>query len=71
VHRRICPAVKVEGGERERGSEDRRWRKVGEDTFIWCGEVIVTLQRIGAGLLGQHEWGLQGRFGCPPQIGGL
>jgi hypothetical protein len=25
---------------------------------------------MGAGLLGQQKWGLQGRFECPPQIGG-
>jgi len=70
VHRRICPAAEVGGGEWERGSRDRHWRKVGEATFVWCGEVMVTPQRMGAGLLGQQEWGLQRRFGCPPQIGG-
>jgi len=53
VHRRICPAVEVEGGERERGSRDRRWRKVGEATFVWCEEVMDTPQRMEAGLLGQ------------------
>jgi len=30
---------------------------------------MVTPRKIGARLLGQQEWGLHERFGCPPQIG--
>jgi len=58
--------VKVRGGERECGSRDRRWREVGEAASVRCEEVMTTPHRMGAGLLGQQEWGLQGRFGCPP-----
>jgi len=36
------------GGERECGSGDRRWRKVGEATFVWCGEIMVTPQKMGS-----------------------
>ena len=43
---------------------------MGEAALVRCDEVIATPRRMGAGLLGQQEWGLQGRFGCPPQIGG-
>ena len=43
---------------------------MGEAAFVRCEEVIATPRRMGAGLLGQQEWSLQGRFGCPPQIGG-
>jgi hypothetical protein len=43
---------------------------MGEAAFVRCEEVIATPRRMGAGLLGQQEWGLQRRFGCPPQIGG-
>jgi len=42
---------------------------MGEAAFVRCDEVIATPRRMGAGLLGQQEWGLHGRFGCPPQIG--
>ena len=62
--------MEVGGGGRERGSENQRWREMGEAAFVRCEEVIATPRRMGAGLLGQQEWGLQGRFGCPPQIGG-
>jgi len=31
---------------------------------------MVTPRRMGAELLGQQEWGMQRRFGCPPQIEG-
>jgi len=43
---------------------------MGEAALVRCDEVIATPRRMGAGLLGQQEWGLQGRFGCPPQIRG-
>ena len=45
-----------------------RWAKL---RLYGCEEVIITPRRMGAGLLGQQEWGLQRRFGCPPQIGGF
>ena len=44
---------------------------MGEAALVRCDEVIATPRRMGAGLLGQQEWGLQRRFGCPPQIGGF
>ena len=46
------PTVEVEGGGRERGSGDRRWREVGEAASIRCEEVITTPRRMGVGLLG-------------------
>jgi len=70
AHWQIYAAVEVGGGERERDSEDRCWREVGEATSVRCGEVMVIPHRMRAGLLGQQEWGLQGRFGCPLQTGG-
>jgi hypothetical protein len=55
AHRRICPAVEIEDGGRKRGSGDRYWRKVGEAASVWCGEVMVTPRKMGAGLLDQQE----------------
>ena len=62
--------MEVGGGGWERGSGNRHWREVGKAASVRCGEVMVIPRRMGARLLGQQEWGLQGRFVCPPQIGG-
>ena len=45
--------MEVGGGGRERGSENQRWREMGEAVFVRCEEVIGTPRRMGAGLLGQ------------------
>jgi len=45
------PTVEVEGGGRERGSENQRWREMDEAMFVLCEEVIATPRMIGAGLL--------------------
>ena len=61
--------VEVEGGGRERGSENQRWREMGEAAFVRCEEVTATPRRMVAELLGQQKWGLQGRFGAYPKLG--
>jgi len=43
-----------------------RWARL----CLYCREVMATPRRMGVGVLGQQEWSLQGRFGCPRQIEG-
>ena len=49
------PSGGGQGGGRERGSGDRRWRDIGEAASVRCGEVMATPRRMGVGLLGQQE----------------
>jgi hypothetical protein len=57
----------VEGGSAVVEIDDGgKWTRL----RLYSVEVIATPHRMRAEVLGQQEWGLLGRFGCPLQIGG-
>ena len=44
---------------------------MGEAALVRCDEVIATPRRMGAGLLGQQEWGCSEDLGAHPKLGAL
>jgi len=61
---RARPSGGGQGGGRERGSGDRRWREVGEAASVRCGEVMATPCRWGLGCWANRNEVCRGDLGA-------
>jgi len=59
------------GGGRERGSEDWRWREVGDATSVRCGEVMANHAGWGLGCCANKNEVCRRDLDAHPKLGAL